>query len=255
MWQRKRWIGLLCLLFVQSNWVFSSNLEAVQQVGLQKIAEGIKSQQAIEGIVTGNQDRLLHYRSLLKQIEGLRAYNQQLTTQIDAQNKLLERFDRSIAQAALIGRQMLPLIQKMTTSLAKFIELDMPFNLVERRERMAGISASLLSADIDVAEKFRQVLEAYQIENEYGRKVDSYQAIIELNGKQQVVDILRVGRIALLCQSKDKKTNCRWNANDRKWQIIENARYRTAIDQGIKMAKKQAPIDILTLPVSAPSDG
>ncbi|MEE8233881.1 MAG: DUF3450 domain-containing protein, partial [Gammaproteobacteria bacterium] len=137
-------------------------------------------------------------------------------------------------------------------SLQDFIELDLPFDSEERQERMAFIQDNLTAADIDVAEKFRQVIEAYQIENEYGRKIDTYQDIVTLNGVEREVNVLRVGRIAMVCQTKDTRTSARWDNDKKAWEVLDNVTYRNAIRQGIKMAKKQASINILTLPIAAP---
>jgi hypothetical protein len=239
------------LLFVGVN-AFSATLDEVQQVGEKKMGEAEESQKKIDKIVEGAQERLILYRSLLKQIEGLEAYNEQLSTQVAGQENLIARFDASIAQVALIERQMAPLVEKMAASLQDFIELDLPFHFEERQERMAFIQDNLTAANIDVAEKFRQVIEAYQIENEYGRKIDTYQDIVTLNGNDQEVDVLRVGRVAMVCQTRDTRTSARWNNDNRAWDVLDNVTYRNAIRQGIKMAKKQASINILTLPIAAP---
>jgi uncharacterized protein DUF3450 len=242
--------GITFIFFFGS--AIAANLEQVQAVGEKKIEEHQKSQVKIDKIVEGAQERLIQYRSLLKQIEGLEAYNKQLSTQVESQENLIQRFDQSIAQVALIERQMSPLVSKMADSLEKYIELDLPFHTEERQERMAFIQENLVAADIDVAEKFRQVVEAYQIENEYGRKIDSYQDIINLNGIEQEVDVLRVGRIAIVSQTKDTKLSARWNNDTKTWEVLDNVTYRNAIRNGIKMAKKQASIDILTLPIASP---
>ena len=235
-----------------SHGTLAANLEQIQSIGEKKIEANQKSQGKIDKIVAGAQERLIQYRSLLKQIEGLEAYNKQLSTQVASQENLIQRFDESITQVALIERQMSPLVAKMADSLEKFVELDLPFHTAERQERMAFIQDNLVAADIDVAEKFRQVIEAYQIENEYGRKIDSYQDIVNLNGIDQEVDVLRVGRIALVSQTKDTRTSASWNNDSKTWDVLDNVTYRNAIRQGIKMAKKQASIDILTLPIAAP---
>lgn len=232
--------------------VFSGNLDVIQQQGEKKLVEAEQSQNRIDKIVEGAQERLIQYRSLMKQIEGLEAYNEQLSIQVAGQENLIERFDESIAQVALIERQMLPLVTKMANSLEDFVDLDLPFHIEERQERLAFIKDNIAAAGIDVAEKFRQVIEAYQIENEYGRKIDTYQAIVALNGQQQEVDVLRVGRIAMVCQTKDTKTSARWNNDTQTWEILDNVIYRNPVRYGIKMAKKQASIDLLTLPVPAP---
>lgn len=243
-------------LTVFSLWSVSTNmlaakLDEMQQVGEKKLAEARQSQKKIDVIVEGAQERLIQYRSLLKQIEGLKTYNRQLATQVASQENLIQRFDQSIAQVSLIERQMSPLVEKMTASLERFVELDLPFDVTERQERMVFIRENLVAADIDVAEKFRQIIEAYQIENEYGRKIDSYQDIVELDGIEQEVDVLRVGRIALVCQTKDTLTSARWNNGSKTWELLDNVSYRNAIRNGIKIAKKQASIDILKLPIAA----
>jgi hypothetical protein len=66
------------------------------------------------------------------------------------------------------------------------------------------------------------------------------------------VDVLRVGRIAMVCQTKDTTVSARWDNEQKTWEILDNVTYRNAIRNGIKMAKKQASIDILTLPIAAP---
>lgn len=239
------------IIFMAGN-ASSAVLDEVQQVGEEKMGEAVKSQEKIDKIVEGAQERLIQYRSLLKQIEGLEAYNEQLSTQVAGQLNLIARFDASISQVALIERQMAPLVEKMAASLQDFIELDLPFDFEERQERMAFIQDNLAAADIDVAEKFRQVIEAYQIENTYGRKIDTYQDIVTLNGTEQDVNVLRVGRIAMVCQTKDATTSARWDNDKKAWDVLDNVIYRNAIRNGIKMAKKQASIDILTLPIAAP---
>ena len=241
------------LIGVFSLQVNAASLDNIENEGIQKLSEAQASQLRIDKVVESAQQRLIKYRALLKQAEGLKAYNEQLSTQVASQNNLLERFDQSIYQVALIERQMAPLVEKMADALEDFVEIDIPFHIQERRERIQFIKESLAASDINVAEKFRQMIEAYQIENEYGRKISSYQDIIELDGEQREVDILQVGRIALLCQTKDTKISARWNHDEKKWQILDNAIYRNAIRNGVKMAKKQASINILNLPISAPN--
>ncbi len=247
--QTKALIFGIILLFI-SGFTNAAKLEQVQQEGEKKLVEAEQSQKKIDKIVEGAQERLIQYQSLLKQIEGLKTYNEQLSTQVQGQENLIARFDESITQVALIERQMGPLVAKMADGLEQFIELDLPFYTEERQERLAFIQESLVAADVDVAEKFRQVIEAYQIENEYGRKIDTYQDIVTLNGAEMEVDVLRIGRIAMVSQSKDTKISARWDNDTKSWQVLDNVTYRNAIRQGIKMAKKQASIGILTLPIA-----
>ena len=247
-----RSLAISALLAWVSTNSFAQSLEQIQQEGEKKLVEAEQSQKRIDKIVEGAQERLIQYQALQKQIEGLKAYNEQLSTQVASQEDLITRFDNSITQVSLIERQMAPLVSRMAESLEQFVEIDLPFNTDERQERMAFIKENLVAADIDVAEKFRQVIEAYQIENEYGRKIDSFQDIVNLDGNEYEVDVLRIGRIAMVCQTKDTTSSATWNRDTNSWDVLDNVTYRNAIRNGIKMAKKQASINILSLPIAAP---
>ena len=231
----------------------AQTLDQVVDQGKAKAAEGRQSQEKIDSIVDAKQEKLITYRALLKQREGLEQYNKQLSTQIEGQEALIRRFDTSIDQVAQIERQMLPLITRMTEALTDFVELDLPFHETERLERINFVQDSVSKPDLSVAEKFRQVLEAYQIENDYGRKIDTYQDIIDINGEEREVDVLRVGRVALVAQTRDAATTVVWNHDEKAWQELDAGTYRNSVRQGIKMSKKQASIDMVTLPIPAPT--
>ena len=229
-----------------------AQLEDVVKTGEAKVKDAQVSQAKVDKIVDSSQARLVEYRSLLKQVEGLKVYNNQLSTQVESQFKLIEKFAESTAKVAIIERQMLPLIIKMVERLSQFVDLDLPFHEQERAERILFLEDNLERADVDISEKFRQVLEVYQIENEYGRKIDSYSQIITIDGQEQDVNILRVGRVVLVAQTKDTKLSAFYNSKTKKWESLDNGTYRNSIKNGIKMANKQASISVMTLPIPAP---
>jgi len=229
-----------------------AQLEDVVNTGEAKVKDAQKSQAQVDKIVDTSQARLVEYRSLLKQVDGLKVYNNQLSTQIDSQMALISKFENSTAQVALIERQMLPLIMKMVESLGDFVDLDLPFHEQERAERIIFLEENIEKSEVDISEKFRQVLEVYQIENEYGRKMDSYSQIIKINGQDYDVNVLRVGRIAMVAQTKDTKLSAVYDNATKSWVELDNGTYRNSIKNGIKMANKQASIGVMTLPIAAP---
>jgi glutamine amidotransferase PdxT len=230
-----------------------AQLDDVVKTGEAKVKDAQKSQARVDKIVDSSQARLVEYRSLLKQVDGLKVYNDQLNTQINSQLALIEKFESSTAQVALIERQMLPLIMKMVESLGEFVDIDLPFHEQERAERIIFLEENIEKSEVDISEKFRQVLEVYQIENEYGRKMDSYSQIITINGQEHDVNILRVGRIAMVAQTKDTKLSAVYDKATKTWVELDNGTYRNSIKNGIKMANKQASIGVMTLPIAAPT--
>ena len=140
----------------------------------------------------------------------------------------------------------------MIDGLEQFVDLDVPFHIDERKERVEFLCSSMDRSDISIAEKFRQVLEAYKIENEYGRKIDSYKGVATVNGAERDVNFLRIGRIGLLYQTTDGEHSGAWDKTQGAWVELDAGDYRGAIQKGLRIARKQASIDIMKLPIPAP---
>lgn len=224
--------------------------DQLTQTGVGKVRDGVASQARVDTIVDGAQKRLLEYRSLLKQVDGLKAYNEQLTKQVTAQRDLIVRFDQSIGDVALIERQIAPLVEKMSVALEDFVAIDLPFRTDERDQRIDLLKEGMAKSDTNVAEKFRQVMEVYQIETEYARNIDSYTQIINVGGEEINADVLVIGRVAMVAQSKDASRTFSYNRGSSSWDEVPAGDYRNSVRQGIKMASKQAPISVLALPIA-----
>jgi hypothetical protein len=139
---------------------------------------------------------------------------------------------------------------RMIDAIETFVALDLPFLIEERTERIAELRKLMTRADVTDAEKYRQIMEAYQIENEYGRTIESYRGVVELGGRETTVDFLRFGRIALVYQSLDQADSGVWNQETRSWDPLDSS-YRSAIRQGLRIARKQAAPDLIRLPLPA----
>ncbi len=232
--------------------VQATTLDQILAVGEAKNDAARKSQAKIDRLADETRDLLTDYKTVMKQIDGLKVYNARLQRQIDNQMKRIGEIDESIDQVTVIQRQMTPLVIRMIDGLEKFVELDVPFHMEERQRRIAFLRSNLDRSDVTVAEKFRQVLEAYKIENEYGRKIDAYKGSVEIDGVERDVNFLRVGRIALLYQTTDTEISGAWDQASRSWVPLERGEYRNAIMKGLRIARKEASIDLLNLPIAAP---
>jgi hypothetical protein len=154
----------------------------------------------------------------------------------------------------VINRQIVPIMTQMIDGLEQFVDLDVPFLLDKRQERVARLQELMERDDVTVAEKFRKVTEAYQIENDYGSTIESYKGTLTIDDSTRELDFLRVGRIALMYQSPDGKLSGAWDQQNRQWQAL-GSEYRNQIKFGLKIAKKQVAPDLALLPVQAPEAG
>ena len=227
-------------------------LQEILKVSEDKIAGSRQSQDRIDKLAEETRSLLGDYKTVLKQIDGLKVYNARLQKQIDNQERRLVSIDKSIEDVTIIQRQMTPLVIRMIDGLEQFVELDVPFHMDERRRRIAFLRSNLDRSDVTIAEKFRQVLEAYKIESEYGRKIDAYKGSVEIDGVERDVNFFRVGRVALLYQTTDTEVSGAWDQASRSWVELDSGEYRNAIMKGLRIARKEASIELLNVPVPAP---
>lgn len=230
----------------------TSTLDDILEVSAQKTEAARESQATVDRLADETRNLLDDYKTVMKQIDGLRVYNARLERQINNQEIRIADIDDSIDQVTVIQRQMTPLVIRMIDGLEQFVEMDVPFDLEERRQRIEFLKTNVDRSDLTVAEKFRQVLEAYNIELQYGRGFESYSGTIDLGNGERDVDFLRIGRIALVYQTSDGTEAGVWNNETRDWEPLSTSEYANAIRKGIRIANKTATIELLNMPIAAP---
>ncbi|MCB1647066.1 MAG: DUF3450 domain-containing protein [Pseudomonadales bacterium] len=233
--------------------VNAQSLDEVLGVRAATTQDGRKSQLKVNEIADDTADLLTQYKQVMKVVDGLKVYNLQQERLIGNQEKEIGELNQSIDNVTVVERQIGPLIERMIDGLEKFVELDIPFLLKERQDRIEFLKETLDRADVTVAEKFSQVLQAYQIENSYGSTIEAYSDVISLDGKERQVDMLKWGRVSLVFQTPDGEVTGVYDKNSRDWVILGDE-YRLGVRDGIRIARKTQTADLVTLPVPAPGE-
>lgn len=226
-------------------------LDEVLGVRSSTTVQGARSQAKIDQISEETRSLLQDFKTTMKIVEGLRIHNRQQRKLISNQEKELLELDDSIKRATIIERQIGPLVERMIDNLEKFVELDIPFLIDERRNRIAFLKEVLERNDVTIAEKFNQVMQAYQVENTYGTTIEAYTDSIELEGKSRQVDVLKWGRVTLVFQTPDQEITGVWDNKARNWVILDDD-FRTGVRDGLRIARKTQTADLVLLPVQAP---
>jgi hypothetical protein len=230
------------------------NIDQVIQEGAKRSDAGAAEQKRVEQISNQTDDLLNEYNTVSKVVDGLITYNSLLQRQVNNQEEEKAALSESISNVALIERQIIPMMTRMLDSLEQFIELDTPFLLTERRERLERLRGMMERSDVSSAEKFRRVIEAYQIENDYGRTIEAYKGTVPINGNEQEVDFLRIGRVSLAYQSVGGAHTGTWDKETGGWIELEASEFKNQIADGLRVARKQVAPDLLIVPVPAPSE-
>jgi len=212
------------------------------------------SQTIVSNLSDETQDLLGQYRLVLQQIDRLVAYNDYVERLIVDQEAQIIDIRKQLDQFALIERGIVPLMLDSIDTLDKFIDLDVPFLLEERKARVARLRTIMDLSDVTVSEKYRQIMDAYQIETTYGRDIEAYTGLLEIDGESRQVDFLRIGRTSLTYQTPDQEETGFWNKQTGQWEKLPN-KYQNYVTQGLRVARKQVTPNLLELPIEAPGEG
>jgi len=240
----------LSALFMVGNAVAASPYEQSVTIEKQINVATKKAQKSVDRFAEQSVDLNAEYKSTLQLVDSLKIYNNQLELLIKSQEGEMASIEREMATIDATERGAIPLMNEMIASIEAFISIDIPFKKETRVERIDKLKNYMIRADIPNSEKYRKILEAYQAEIGYGESIDAYQGPI-MDGTDEVqVEFLQVGRIALVYLTLDGKSAGFWNIEKKRYEELDSS-YIRSIEHGIKMANKQATMNLIELPIPA----
>jgi hypothetical protein len=213
---------------------------------------GVASQKRIEKLSDETDELFAKYNAAVDQLAALRSYNASMREIVSGQEGELSSLRGQLEQVDAVGRSVTPLMLRMIAALESFISLDHPFLMKERTERLEELRRLMIRADVPVSEKYRLIMEAYQLEAEYGRTLEAYRAPLDPEG--ETVDFLRFGRVALVYLTLDESEAGVWDARTRSWQVLDGSAHDD-IRTGMRIARKQIAPDLISLPLPPPMRG
>ena len=198
-----------------------------------------------------DQNSANQYLRLLADAESIAEYNTVIERQIGAQGGELQNLEAQIATLDQTAADVPGLLQRMFEQLEQFVATDLPFidPISDRNARIERIRQLMESETASQGERFRRLMEAYQIEIDYGRSMADYKATLP-DGRD--AEFVRVGRITLLYLTTDGKEAGYWDKQRGEW-VIDN-RYQSVVSKALRMARKELAPDVVDVPVPAPKE-
>lgn len=225
-------------------------LDAVTREKAEADRSAQASQQRINAVDDETQKLLSEYRRAVADTESYVAYAAQLAKQIESQNEELTEIERQLGEIETTSRSITPLQQKMLATLKQFVQLDVPFLLDERTARIATLEEMMERADVSISEKYRRIVEAYQVEMDYGRTLEAYEAKFGGAEEDRTARFLRIGRVSLLYQTLDELETGYWDGQTRRW-VVDNS-YAHSFKEGVAVASKTSAPEMMLAPIPAP---
>ena len=234
--------------------LFSINLTAQEVVDqaidtqVDSSVESAKLQEQINKLDEESKRIYFEYKDTLNEYKSLKNYDDQLSKIVDQQIQEIKSIEEQIESLDDINIDILPLLKRMVESLSKFVSIDIPFLIDERKKRVEDLDQLITRADVTTAEKFRKIFETYQLEADFGRTIESYNGYIEIDNDSKAVEYFRLGRLGLFYRTLDGKETGFWDNTQKKWE-----HKGSSLDNDIKLAldiaNRQSPPNFISLPL------
>lgn len=229
---------------------FASDLSQANQTQLKTNQLSVQSQKKINQDAQQSMDLTNQISQLTEEIRNLEIYRSHLENLVSDQQQEQASLNDQIEQIKLTRQGIVPLMYQMLTSLELIIKSDKPINLKQRLTRLDDLKRLMTRSDVSDAEKYRRIVEAFQIELDYGNKLSLYRDTITIDGNHNIeTEQVAVGRLALLARSFDQHNYWYWNSQQMKWETGDSADLQQ-INQVFDLAGKKITPSLLTLPVS-----
>jgi len=243
--------GFVLGLLLASAWAQSAGIKDSLDVVAATNSSATASQKKIDGLSVETRSLLEEYRKLLDGSEYQAAYTRELEELDQAQQQQLAALREQIAQARITRQRIVPLMRSMADSLEKFVALDLPFHQEERLAAVLDLKQRLRRPDLPVPAKFRMLLEAFQLEQDYGGNIESWRGPLQLGGEELSVEYLRIGRVALYYQSLDGSGSGYWDSKEQNWVPLDE-RFNRDLGLALRVAQNVIAPQLLNLPLPVP---
>jgi hypothetical protein len=244
--------GIFAFFLITLTAVSAQDLDSFVEAEQQINEDAAASQARVSDLARQAQDLLAEYRSVVRETESLRIYNDNLEQVVNDQHNEAESINRQLAGLEETNRGVVPLMLEMIAALDRIVEADIPFRLGERRARVQRLRDMMEQAEVTASEKYRRVMEAYQGELEFGRTTEAYADVLPATG--QTVDFLRVGRMLLVYQASDQSTTGWFNPATRQFEELDDDRFRFEVKNGLAIARNEKAPNLVMLPVPGPAE-
>jgi regulator of replication initiation timing len=239
-----------CTMLAPVSLTPAQGLDSSVQVEERINENSASSQTRISSLARQTQDLLTEYRSVVRETDSLKIYNDNLERVVGDQRNEVQSVNGQLAGLEETNRGVVPLMLEMIEVLDGIVNADIPFRIEERRARVTRLRDMMDQAEVTASEKYRRVMEAYQSELEFGRTTEAYSDTLPTTG--QTVDFLRVGRTLLVYQTSDNAVTGWFNPGTRAFEQLDDGRFRLEVKDGLAIARNEKAPNLVMLPVPAP---
>ncbi|MFB9217244.1 DUF3450 domain-containing protein [Vibrio sinaloensis] len=232
----------------------ATGIDKAMTIQSQTDSASVATQQRIDE----SDERIRQLRQEIEQLKrqnsDLEVYQRHLNALIKSQADEVASLNEQLSNVAQTKQGLVPLMYHMIDGLKRFNDESMPIKQQQRITRIENLEALMAQSNVSEAEKFRLVLEAYLIEFEYGNKLGVYQDQIEIEGTLRDVQVLHLGRLALIARSEKNGLYWLWDQNNNQWLAYDSS-HTQSLNRAYEVASQRIAPELITLPIQIQATG
>ncbi len=196
-------------------------------------------------------DMVGDFRTLLQRKTAAELYARQQSAAVESQERELASLEEQLGRIDEITSQTAPMLEELIDDLEAFIDVDLPFQLEKRKERIAELRGFLTDPRITVVERYRQIMDTYIREMEYGRTNSTWATEVQIDGVEEPVNVQMVlfGRVALVYMDSSQRYAARYDRETRSWVDLEG-KYKPEIAKAIRILEGKRTQDVMYVPAT-----
>ncbi|MCR9128655.1 MAG: DUF3450 domain-containing protein [Alphaproteobacteria bacterium] len=226
-----------------------AQLDQALQVARQSTQAGAQAQAQIDNLADQADNAEREYLALSEQIESQRVFLEQQRVFLRSQENELAGLQAQLERVGNIERDLTPMLLEMFTALEDFVAQDLEFRMEERTARLDRIREALGDAQVSPAERYRVLLNAYEIEASYGRSLTAYEEEVEVDGVPQPARVLQIGRVAII-REVDGALEIRTKDNP-DWRPVPGS-MAADVDRAFRIANEVTTPEVFVAPLPGP---
>ncbi|HEX5133500.1 MAG TPA: DUF3450 domain-containing protein [Candidatus Krumholzibacteria bacterium] len=188
------------------------------------------------------------YRTAQANVEYLEKRESYEESEVSALENNIAELERRLLESTRLNESLQDTLNAVVGRLETFVARDIPFLVDERAARVAAIKEEIARPDVTGAEKLRRVLEALQVEANYGNTVEVYQEQVTVGDEAIFADMLQIGRVSVYWRTPDGKRVGEYDRASGAWLELDG-KYARSINMTVDMATRIRPTEIVTLPI------
>ncbi|MBD3178539.1 MAG: DUF3450 family protein [Candidatus Latescibacteria bacterium] len=188
------------------------------------------------------------YRTAKANIDYLTRKKESVQKKHDALMERNNELERRLDESDRLQNSLQDTLNIVLARLESWVDRDLPFLLEERKARIEMLKKEIAKPDILGAEKLRKLLEALQIEANYGGNVEVYQQKVTVGGDTLFVDVLHIGRVSVFWRTPDGQQVGSYDPASEAWVELPD-KYNRPVSEAMEMASRIRPVELIELPL------